>query len=39
MIEGINHTSFHIVAPEDTAIAQGSGQLKVLATPRLVAIM
>lgn len=39
MIEGINHTSFHIVAPEDTAIAQGSGQLKVLATPRLVALM
>ncbi len=39
MIEGINHTSFHIVTPEDTAIAQGSGQLKVLATPRLVALM
>ncbi len=39
MIEGSNHTSFHIVAPEDTAIAQGSGQLKVLATPRLVALM
>ena len=39
MIEGINHTSFHIVAPEDTAIAQGSGRLKVLATPRLVVLM
>ena len=39
MIEGINHASFLIVAPEDTAIAQGSGQLKVLATPRLVALM
>ncbi|MBP3258317.1 MAG: thioesterase family protein [Bacteroidales bacterium] len=39
MIEGINHASFLIVAPEDTAISQGSGQLKVLATPRLVALM
>ncbi|MBQ9184489.1 MAG: thioesterase family protein [Bacteroidales bacterium] len=39
MIEGISHTSFQIVAPEDTAIAQGSGQLEVLATPRLVALM
>ncbi len=35
----MNHTSFHIVASEDTAIAQGSGQLEVLATPRLVALM
>jgi len=39
MIEGISHESFHIIAPEDTAIAQGSGQLEVLATPRLVALM
>ena len=23
MIEGINHTSFYIVAPEDTAIGRG----------------
>ena len=39
MIEGISHTSFHVVAPDDTAISQGSGQLEVLATPRLVALM
>ena len=39
MIEGINHVSFHIIAPEDTAKAQGSGQLEVLSTPRLVALM
>ena len=38
-IEGIYHTSYHIISPEDTAIAQGSGQLEVLATPRLVALM
>lgn len=39
MIEGISHTSYYTVVPEDTAIAQGSGQLEVLATPRLVAFM
>ena len=39
MIEGTTHTSIHVVAPEDTAISQGSGQLEVLATPRLVALM
>ena len=39
MNTGTTHTSYHIVAPEDTAIAQGSGQLEVLATPRLVALM
>lgn len=39
MIKGISHVSFHIIGPEDTAKAQGSGQLEVLATPRLVALM
>ena len=35
MIAGTSHTTYHIVALEDTAIFQGSGQLEVLATPKL----
>ena len=37
--EGISHNSYLIVAASDTAKAQGSGYMEVLATPRLVALM
>ena len=39
LIEGLSHCSYHIIAPSDTAKAQGSGDMDVLATPRLVALM
>lgn len=37
--EGISHDCYLIVAPSDSAKAQGSGDMEVLATPRLVALM
>ena len=37
--EGISHDSYLIVATSDTAKAQGSGDMEVLSTPRLVAMM
>ena len=37
--EGISHDSYLIVAASDTAKAQGSGDMEVLSTPRLVALM
>ena len=37
--EGISHDSYLIVATSDTAKAQGSGDMEVLSTPRLVALM
>ena len=37
--EGISHDSYLIVATSDTAKSQGSGDMDVLATPRLVALM
>lgn len=37
--EGISHDSYLIVAPSDSAKAQGSGDMEVLATPRMVALM
>ena len=36
---GLSHTSTLTVDPTDTATAQGSGNLPVLATPRMVALM
>lgn len=39
LIEGLSHCSYHIIAPSDTAKAQGSGDMEVLSTPRLVALM
>lgn len=39
LIEGLSHCSYHIIAPSDTAKAHGSGDMDVLATPRLVALM
>lgn len=37
--EGINYTSKLIIANSDTAISLGSGDLPVLATPRMMALM
>lgn len=37
--EGLSHDSYLIVSLSDTAKAQGSGDMEVLATPRLVALM
>ena len=37
--EGIFHDSYLIVAASDTAKTHGSGDMEVLATPRLVALM
>ena len=39
MKEGLSHTSHLVVAQSDSAQSQGSGELEVLATPRLVALM
>ena len=39
MNTGLSHTSCHTVTMDDTAVVQGSGQLEVLATPRLIALM
>ncbi len=36
---GVKGQSAHTVTPQDTALAQGSGSLDVLATPKLVAWM
>ena len=36
---GLSHTSRLLVAQGDTASAQGSGDMPVLATPRLIALM
>jgi Predicted thioesterase len=37
--EGISHDSYLIVATSDTARVQRSGDMEVLSTPRLVALM
>lgn len=37
--EGLTYTSTLVVEQSDTAISQGSGDLPVLATPRMVALM
>ena len=37
--EGLTHTSTLTVSAEDTAIALGSGDMPVLATPRMMALM
>ena len=39
MKEGLTHTSHLLVAQSDSALSQGSGDMEVLATPRLVALM
>ncbi len=39
MQEGLTHTSRLTVADRDTAIAHGSGDMPVLATPRMMALM
>lgn len=39
MNTGLTHTSTLVVSEENTAIALGSGDLSVLATPQLVALM
>ena len=39
MKEGLSHTSQLIVSESDSALAQGSGELEVLATPRMIALM
>ena len=36
---GLSHTARLLVAQSDTASAQGSGDMPVLATPRLIALM
>lgn len=37
--EGLTHTSTLIVTVQDTALYQGSGDMEVLATPRMMALM
>lgn len=37
--EGLTHTSTLIVSAQDTALYQGSGDMEVLATPRMMALM
>lgn len=37
--EGLTHTSTLIVTTQDTALYQGSGDMEVLATPRMMALM
>lgn len=37
--EGLSHTSSLIVSPEKTAIAAGSGDMPVFATPMMMALM
>ena len=39
MKEGLSHTSHLIVSQSDTALSQGSGDMEVLATPRMIALM
>ena len=39
MKEGLTHTSHLLVAQSDSALSQGSGDMEVLATPRLIALM
>ena len=39
MKEGLSHTSHLVVSQSDSALYQGSGDMEVLATPRLVALM
>ena len=39
MKEGLTHTSHLLVSQSDSALKQGSGDMEVLATPRLVALM
>ena len=36
---GLSHTSLLLVSQNDLALAQGSGDLEVLATPRMIALM
>lgn len=37
--EGLSHTSHLLVSQNDSALSQGSGELEVLATPRMIALM
>lgn len=37
--EGLTHTSTLIVTAQDTALYKGSGDMEVLATPRMMALM
>ena len=39
MKEGLSHTSHLVVSQSDSAVSQGSGELEVLATPRMIALM
>ena len=39
MKEGLSHTSQLLVTQNDSALSQGSGELAVLATPRMIALM
>ncbi len=39
MKEGLYHTSLLRIAPGDSALSQGCGDMEVLATPRLIALM
>ena len=39
MKEGLTHTSHLLVAQRDSALSQGSGDMEVFATPRLIALM
>ena len=39
MKEGLSHTSHLLVSQSDTALSLGSGDMEVLATPRMIALM
>ena len=39
MKEGLSHTSHLVVLQSDTALSLGSGDMEVLATPRMIALM
>ena len=39
MKEGLSHTSHLVVMQSDTALSLGSGDMEVLATPRMIALM
>ena len=39
MKEGLSHTSHLVVSQSDTALSLGSGDMEVLATPRMIALM
>ena len=39
LTEGLSHTSILTVTPDKTALAVGSGDMKVLATPMMMALM